>query len=112
MTKIDYAPQVPAGQFPGRVPVSGLACCDFAARPHMFGQGDWRPTRFLSVAGSRRRAAGAALIGLLGFLGLGTPEAMGKKSCPPCKKRTKGKCGKTLPDGARVFGALRDRIAA
>lgn len=32
-----------------------------------------------------------------------------KKSCPPCKKRKKGKCRKTLPDGTPCTGGTCER---
>lgn len=58
--------------------------------------------RSLTVAGSRRDALVATLGAVLGtVLGASSAEriAAKKKPCPPCKKRKKGKCKKTLPDG-------------
>lgn len=65
-----------------------------------------RLTRFLSLAGSRRRALGSLLVGPLGVLGCQREQgaAKKKKPCPPCKKRKKGKCKGTLPDGTVCVG--------
>ena len=53
---------------------------------------------------SRRRGLG--VLTALGFSVLAAPartEAK-KKACPPCKKRKKGKCKGTLPDGTACDG--------
>jgi hypothetical protein len=63
--------------------------------------------RFLTPVGSRRAALTVVLGGALATLGLDTTEARKnrkKKSCPPCKKRKKGKCKKKLPDGTACAG--------
>lgn len=57
-------------------------------------------TRSLMTTGSRRRvlAAISGALGLpLGAFSLAETEA--KKSCPPCKKRKRGKCKKKKPNG-------------
>ncbi len=83
-------------------------------------------TRRVTTVLNRRTSLGVAAT--LGLLGLGFPdEAAGKrkdrqarvksnkknkgknknkskKPCPPCKSRKKGKCTKTLPDGAACEG--------
>lgn len=62
-------------------------------------------TRSLTARGSRRRALAGALAGGLGAFGIATTEAKKKKKdCPPCKKRKKGKCKGTLPDGTGCTG--------
>lgn len=62
-----------------------------------------RLTRYLTPAGSRRRALVAALSGALSLtLEASSVEEVGakKKNCPSCKKRNKqGKCKKKKPDG-------------
>ena len=64
-------------------------------------------TRSLTVTGSRRRALTAALSGALGVLGLiPSDDGAAAKKCPPCKKRKKGKCKKTLPDGTACAGGM------
>ena len=54
--------------------------------------------RFQSLVTTRRSALGAALA-VSGVTSL-TPTAAKKKRCAPCKRRKKGKCKGTLPDGA------------
>lgn len=63
-------------------------------------------TRSLTMAGSRRHALTGLLAGTLGLLAsqVQTAAAKKKKPCPPCKKRKKGKCKGTLPDGAACAG--------
>lgn len=62
-------------------------------------------TRRLSLASSRRRALGGVLLGALGLVGMDAePTTAKKKPCPPCKKRKKGKCKGTLPDGSACDG--------
>ncbi len=69
------------------------------------------PSHFDTLArslydGRSRRAALASLLGgSLGLLAL-VPheEAEAKKSCPPCKKRKRGKCKKKLPNGTSCGG--------
>ena len=61
-------------------------------------------TRTLVTSGSRR-----TLLGLVAALGFGVADAEAKKKkkkkpCPPCKKRKKGKCKATLPDGSACSG--------
>ncbi len=56
-----------------------------------------RLARSLTDRRSRRGALAAVVGGALGVAGLAETDA--KKSCPPCKKRKKGKCKKKLPDG-------------
>lgn len=57
-------------------------------------------TKTLMTAGSRRRALGGVVLGVLGFLSSGSDETEAKKkSCPPCKKRKKGKCKANVPEG-------------
>jgi hypothetical protein len=67
-----------------------------------------RLTRNLTFAGSRRRALAGLLIGAFRFLGIRSEEVGAKnkrkKPCPPCKKRKKGKCKATLPDGKKCAG--------
>jgi hypothetical protein len=56
----------------------------------------------LTTAASRRRALTRLVSGTLGLvLSASSMEdaAAKKKTCPPCKKRKKGKCKKKLPDG-------------
>lgn len=67
-----------------------------------------RFTRTLTTAGSRRRALGGMLAGTLGLLGAGAENAAAKKKkpCPPCKKRKKGKCKGTVPDGTACSGGV------
>jgi hypothetical protein len=55
--------------------------------------------RSLTTTGSRRRALTAALTLVVGALGSDRAQAKKKKACPPCKKRKKGKCKSTLPEG-------------
>jgi hypothetical protein len=64
-----------------------------------------RLTRSLTLAGSRRGALGGLLIGMLSLVGTQTEHvAAKKKPCPPCKKRKKGKCRGTLPNGTACTG--------
>jgi hypothetical protein len=57
-------------------------------------------TRTLTDTRSRRGSLASLLGGALGLFGLTQAEAKKKKRpCPPCKKRRKGKCKATLPDG-------------
>ena len=63
-------------------------------------------TRILHNARARRNAL-VTLLGLSGSVGFSLAETVAakkKKSCPPCKKRKKGKCKKKLPDGAACAG--------
>ena len=55
---------------------------------------------------STRRRAFALLGSLATGSVLGEPAQAGKKKkpCPPCKRRTKGKCKKRLPDGTACAG--------
>lgn len=63
-------------------------------------------TRRLTIGLSRRRSL--VLFGILGLGGLDSSDVAAKnkkkKRCPPCKKRKKGKCKGTLPDGAPCPG--------
>jgi len=62
-------------------------------------------TRSVGSTGSRRRALGGLLVGPLGLLSIQADEAAAKKKrCPPCKKRKKGTCRGTLPDGTACPG--------
>jgi len=62
-------------------------------------------TRSLSTLGSRRRALAATLGSVVGTLGVTrTAAKKKKKSCLPCKKRKKGKCKGSLPDGTACAG--------
>jgi hypothetical protein len=63
-------------------------------------------TRSLTVAGTRRHALAGLLAGALGLLAAQAESAVAKKKkpCPPCKKRKKGKCKGSLPDGAACVG--------
>jgi hypothetical protein len=63
-------------------------------------------TRSLTPTGSRRAALVGALGGALSTLGLGTTEARRKKKkpCLPCKKRKKGRCKESRPDGTACSG--------
>jgi hypothetical protein len=69
---------------------------------------DFFDTMTRSLASARsRRALAAALSGQLGIaLGATSFDEVGakKKSCPPCKKRKKGKCKKKKPDGTACDG--------
>jgi hypothetical protein len=60
--------------------------------------------RSLTDRRSRRGALAAVVGGALGVAGLAKTDAKKKKPCPPCKKRKKGKCKKTLPDGTSCSG--------
>jgi hypothetical protein len=59
--------------------------------------------RWLAAVRSRRALTrllgGGALVAPLAALSRGEAAAKNKKSCPPCKKRKKGKCKGTKPDG-------------
>src|SRR5215207_1857345 len=59
-------------------------------------------SRSLTDARSRRGALASLLGATLGLVGLDRTEA--KKTCPPCKKRKKGKCKKNKPDGTACPG--------
>ncbi len=64
-------------------------------------------TRTFRELRSRRGLLAGLASGLLAVvpLGFGTEVAAGKrKKCPPCKKRNKGKCKGTLPDGTACAG--------
>jgi len=70
----------------------------------------------LTESRSRRGTLVSLLGGTLGLFGLaetaartgkgdhGKGKKKSKKSCPPCKKRNKGKCKKTKPDGTTCPG--------
>jgi hypothetical protein len=67
--------------------------------------------RRLSRVNSRRRTLGVMGLGALGLTGLDAKPtaAKKKKACPPCKKRKKGKCKGTLPDGTACDGGTCQR---
>src|SRR5687768_15838555 len=64
-------------------------------------------SRSLTDARSRRTALASLLGGTLGLVGLTKTAA--KKTCPPCKKRKKGKCKKKKPDGSACAGGTCQR---
>jgi hypothetical protein len=56
-------------------------------------------TESRSRRGLSRLLGGLAVGGPLALVGSAEGEARKKKLCPPCKKRKKGKCRKSLPEG-------------
>jgi hypothetical protein len=63
-------------------------------------------TRTLAATGTRRHALATALSGALSTaLSVSViDEAAAKKKCPPCKKRKRGKCKNTKPNGTACPG--------
>lgn len=60
-----------------------------------------RAIRLLSEHRTRRVALGSLIGGIVGTpMFAGSSATAKQKPCPPCKKRKKGKCKATLPDGA------------
>ena len=62
-------------------------------------------SRALGHATSRRKVAAIAIVSALGMPVVSSNVmARKKKTCPPCKKRKKGKCKAVLPDGSACTG--------
>jgi hypothetical protein len=63
--------------------------------------------RALSDGSATRRTLSRGLAGALmagGLIAFGWQDGDAKKRCPPCRRRKKGKCRKSLPDGAGCPG--------